>query len=86
MSFPDTFNGSLECVCAVMLALDVRALMRAKMAKGVSILARMFFWGWSIWNLWWYPHLGQWFSFVGAVAVMLPQSAWIYLLWRYRRD
>jgi hypothetical protein len=81
---PDIFNGLLEFVCAVMLCLDIRALAQDGDVAGISIGARGFFWCWSIWNLWWYPHLDQWFSFAGAVCVLVPQTLWIYLLVRYR--
>jgi len=80
MAPPDLINGTLEFVCSIMLWLDVRAVWRARGAAGVSIGARVFFWFWSVWNLWWYPHLGQYISAAGAVAVMLPQTLWLFLL------
>jgi hypothetical protein len=85
MHLPDLVNGSLEVACSVMLWFDVRALVRDRSVQGVSLLARFFFWGWSIWNLWWYPHLGQTLSFAGAVAVMLPQTIWVFLLIKWRQ-
>jgi hypothetical protein len=84
LQLPDFLNGSLELVCAGMLYLDVRTLLKHKTVQGISIIARTFFWGWSIWNLWWYPHLHQTFSFVGALAVMLPQTFWLGMLIRYK--
>lgn len=43
-----------------------------------------FFWSWGIWNLFFYPSLGQWYSFVGGIALVAGNTVWVALALRYR--
>lgn len=68
-----------------MLTLDVLKIIKHRQVQGVSLIARSFFWAWSLWNLFWYANLHQWLSWYGAIAVMIPQTVWLGLLIYYRR-
>lgn len=80
----DLFNGSLEIVCAMMLLMDVSAILKHQNVQGVSLTSRTFFWGWGCWNVYWYAHLDQWLSWFGAIMVMIPQTVWMGFLVYYR--
>jgi hypothetical protein len=43
----------------------------------VSIAATAFFAAWGLWNLYYYPHLGQWASWAGGVAVVTTNTAYV---------
>lgn len=81
----DMFNGLLEFVGSLMLWLNVRALYKDKQVKGVNWLTTLFFTGWGVWNLAYYPSLGQWWSFAGGISLALANLAWLVLLLKYRR-
>lgn len=52
--------------------------------EGVSLLSTSFFTGWGLWNLYYYPSLGQMLSFEGGVAIVLTNIIWLSLMFKYR--
>jgi hypothetical protein len=81
---PDLFNGLFEFFGSVMIWRNVAALMRDKMLRGVHWGATAFFTSWGIWNLYYYPSLGQWWSFAGGLSIMTANLAWLWLALKYR--
>lgn len=76
----DFVNGMFELGGALLLLLNVRALYRHREIKGVHRGPTVFFTFWGMWNLFYYPHLGQWWSFAGGIAVVLVNLAWLLLI------
>jgi hypothetical protein len=37
----------------------------------------LFFTSWGVWNLYYYPSLGQWLSFAAGIALCLGNIAWV---------
>lgn len=85
MMWPDLINGIFEAGGAWWLRQDVKALRRDRSIKGVYWPARCYFAAWGVWNLAYYPSLGQWASFSGGVAIVLVNVYWCYLAWRFTR-
>lgn len=83
---PDHFNALFEAGGAALLLLNVRALLRDRRLAGVHIAPTAFFAAWGLWNLYYYPHLGQWWSFAAGLAVVAVNAAWIGLALYYRRQ
>jgi hypothetical protein len=82
---PDTINGLFELFGSAMIWINIRALYRAKRYEGVS-LAPVFFWSsWGLWNLFYYPHLGQIFSFLGGCSVVAANTINGALMFYYAR-
>ena len=77
---PDLVNGLFEFGGAAMLYLNVRALWRDRIIAGVHWGPVVFWTTWGFWNLFYYPHLDQWWSFAGGVAVVAMNTAWLVLL------
>lgn len=73
---PDLMNGLFEFTGAVMLARNVLQLHRDKMVRGVHWSPTLFFAAWGIWNLYYYPALGQWCSFSGGMAIVAVNFVW----------
>lgn len=73
----DLINGCFEATGAVMCFLNVRRLYRDKKVAGVMWQVQAFFTAWGIWNLYYYPSLGQWFSFIGGSALVTFNGAWV---------
>ncbi len=85
MSWADGVNGAFELVSGLLLWNNVRILYRDKQVRGVSIVTTAVFALWGYWNLYYYPSLGQWLSLAGGLSVVLANTAWVGLAWRYRR-
>jgi len=81
----DVVNGSLECLAGFVVLLHCRVLHRDKEVRGVSLPAVFFFCGWGFWNLWYYPHLGQFFSFIGGILVVFSNTLWLLMMLYYNR-
>jgi hypothetical protein len=86
VSLSDAFNGTLETLGAVFILMSIRMLHTAKLVRGVSAKHVAFFSIWGIWNLYYYPSLGQWFSFWGGVLLVVTNIFWLgqiayYLIW-----
>lgn len=84
MNIPDFINGLFEMSGGFFLWNNVRILFRQKKIRGVSILTTAIFSAWGFWNLFYYPHLGQWLSFVGGINVVLANTAWVILALKYK--
>lgn len=82
---PDVINGLFEFVGSVMLWRNVLQLHRDKMVRGVHWTATGFFMAWGYWNLFYYPHLGQWWSFWGGVSIVTANTVWLAQMLYYGR-
>lgn len=81
--WPDIINGSFEFLAGFAVLNHCRAVYRDKAVKGVSILSVIFFTAWGFWNLYYYPHLNQIWSFYGGLFIVAANSLWVWLLIRY---
>lgn len=85
MNVPDLVNGSFEFLAGFMVLNHRKAVIRDKAVAGVSILSTAFFSLWGMWNLWYYPHLGQKASFYGGLMIVVANCLWVGLMLKYRR-
>jgi hypothetical protein len=83
MQTNDIINGSLELTSALFCTINIFKLVKDKEIKGVSWLPTFFYMIWGIWNLYYYPSLGQVFSFVGGVFIFAVNIVWLLLLFYY---
>jgi hypothetical protein len=83
-ALPDIVNGGFEFFGGAFNWLNVRRLMIDKKLRGVSKLPTIIFTTWGVWNIWYYPHLGQWMSFWGGTVIVGANMFWCYLAWKYR--
>lgn len=83
---PDIINGAFEFAGAAFIGLSVRRVLIDKAVAGISWVHVGFFAVWGLWNLFYYPHLDQWFSFAGGVA-LAAMNTWCVglLIWYGRR-
>lgn len=84
MPLPDVVNGLFETFGGFMVWLNVHTVLRDKIVRGVSSAATWVFTAWALWNLYYYPSLGQWASFVGGGVIVSGNVAWCICAWRYR--
>lgn len=83
ISWPDVVNGLFETFAGAFIFLHIRQLYKDKQVKGVSIVAAVFFASWGYWNLFYYPHLDQWISFVGGLGVVTMNTIWCAMMIYY---
>jgi len=82
---PDLINGILESVAGLFIALSCWRLFKDKKVRGVSVIHVFFFALWGFWNLYYYPHLGQYLSFWGGVLVVTINTFWVGQMLYYGR-
>ncbi len=85
MIWQDLLNGVFESLGGFFIFLSCRKLMRQKKVRGVSMYHITYFTAWGFWNLYYYPFLEQWTSFVGGMLVVLVNILWLVLLIYYIR-
>ena len=81
----DLINGIFEVGGSVFCWLNVLKLHADKRVQGVYWPVTAFFAVWGMWNLYYYPSLGQWFSFWGGVLLCLGNTVWVVMAIRYAR-
>ena len=86
MDWMDLGNSVFESFGFIAVWGNVAALRKSKCVRGVSLLAFAFFASWGYWNLFYYPHLDQWLSFVAGIGIVVANTTWIVLAWRYRAN
>lgn len=85
MDWQDTINGGFEMLAGIMILNHCRCVQRDKRVQGVSVVSTIFFALWGVWNLYYYPSLGQWYSALGGVSVVSANILWIVLMLKYRK-
>lgn len=81
---PDLVNAGFELLGGLFILNHCRVLMRDRQVKGVSIDSVVFFNAWGIWNLFFYPSLGQLWSTLGGLLMVAANTFWVFLLFKYR--
>ena len=82
---PDLINGLFELFGSVMLWKNVIQLYKDKQVRGVHWTATGFFAAWGYWNLFYYPHLDQWWSFAGGISIVIANTIWLFQMLYYGR-
>lgn len=85
MSWPDMVNAGFEAGAGLAVLAHCARLYQHKEARGLSIPAVIFFTGWGVWNMYYYPHLGQFWSLAGGIFVTLANAIYLALLVAYSR-
>lgn len=85
MTWQDCINGAFEALGGFAVLLSVRRLWRDKRVAGVHWGMIGFFASWGVWNLYYYPHLGQIASFLGGLGVASVNAAYLAMLLYYQR-
>ena len=83
---PDVINGMFQLIGAGFTWANAWHLYQAKQIKGVYWPTLLFFTAFGLWNLFYYPMLGQWFSFVAGVFLVAGNAAWVILAVYYTRN
>ena len=86
MHWQDAINSAILALCSITLWLNVQRLYRDKQIRGVSWMPTLLFAGWGYWDLYYYPHLGQWFSLVSTISITAANTLWVMMALKYRKN
>lgn len=78
---PDLINGLFELLGGIAVWANVRVILRDRHYAGFSPWTTVFFSGWGLWNCFYYPHLGQWWSFAGGLFICTGNFVYILCLY-----
>lgn len=81
----DLINALFELSAGFFVFLSVRKTLQDKRVQSVNWLTTAFFAVWGIWNLYYYPSLDQWYSFIGGISVAFMNTWWFFLLIYYSK-
>jgi hypothetical protein len=79
----DCVNGLFESCGGLFVLMNIWRVVKDKTVRGVAIAPTAFFTLWGLWNLYYYPSLGQWVSFGGGIAVVSGNAVWVGLALKY---
>lgn len=79
----DLINGLFEALAGLMVLNHCRVLRTDKAVRGVSVATVAFFTALGVWNLYYYPALGQPWSFAGGIVVVAANSLYVGMLLHY---
>lgn len=82
---PDTINAMFEFAGAICVMRNAHRVRVDKGYAGVSIPAVVFFFSWGVWNLFYYPHLDQFWSLTSGMFLVVANACWVFELWKYGR-
>lgn len=73
----DMINGSFECIGGFLCWINVYKLYKDKNICGVYWPTTAFFSAWGLWNLYYYPSLSQYWSFIGGLFIATGNITWV---------
>lgn len=86
MNLLDLLNGGFELGAAAMSYLNLRRLHKDGGVMGFDWRTQVFYTGWGLSNLAFYPSNGLMFSFAGGVCVVVMNILWLLSLWSIARQ
>lgn len=85
MLTPDHINGAFEFVGSLLTWGNAVRVYKDRGYAGIYLPATVFFFFWGLWNLFYYPSLRQWWSFVGGASLVLANYVWVFAMIHYGR-
>lgn len=80
----DCVNGLFEFCASIAIWVSIFRALRDRSVAGISWITVGFFTTWGVWNLLYYPSLGQTMSFLAGICVVISNCIWLILLLFYR--
>src|SRR4051812_4147101 len=82
----DLINACFEIVASIFLSLDYQALRRDRRVAGISVISRVFFVAWGVFNPYFYVVQGLTYSFIAGIVVCVINFWWLGQYWIIRRE
>ncbi len=85
----DHVTALFELGATVMVCFNLYALYKDSQVKGVSIWTTVFFVLWGVWNLFFYPAYGLYWSYVAGALMLFANLIWVLgatiLYWEHKK-
>lgn len=81
----DLINATFEIVGALLTWMNVRQVARDKGHMGIYLPAIGTFALWGVWNLFYYYHLAQFWSWLATFVMVAANFSWVGLMLYYGR-
>ena len=85
MITPDIINCLFEFAGGYFIVVSILQLLKDKRVEGVNWQTPAFFSSWAWWNIYFYPHLDQWWSAVAAAILGVANTTWFVMLLYYKK-
>lgn len=82
----DLFNALFELGASIFLTLDIQALRRDRRVAGISVISRVFFVAWGLFNPYFYAVQGLTYSFIAGLIVCGVNLWWLGQYWIIKRE
>jgi uncharacterized membrane protein YfcA len=86
ISLMDAANAFFEGGGSLFVLNHVRVLLKQRQVRGVSLLSIGFFTLWGVFNIFYYRHLGQSFSWYAGIAVLIANLIYVSLAIYFKRQ
>lgn len=83
--WPDVVNAVFEALGGVAIFGHCVRLYKDKMVRGVYWPATAFFLTWGFWNIFYYSHLDQWWSWGAGLLIAAANTTWCLMMAYYIR-
>jgi len=83
MNISDFINGLFEILGSLAIWYNIFALHKDKQYKGTRIAASFFFTSWGYWNMYYYPHLHQFWSLAGSISIAIANTIYASMMFYY---
>lgn len=77
----DHINALFELGGTLLMLPTLIRSWRLGTVQGVHLATPLFFWSWGLWNILYYPSLGQFWSFTAGILLFITNTAWIVMVW-----
>lgn len=77
MTWQDIVTGGFETFGGIPILMSILKTHRDKRVTGLHVSSNLFFTTWGLWNLYYWPHLGQVAAFLGGVVLCLANVVWL---------
>jgi hypothetical protein len=82
--WPDVINSVFEACGGIVIVGNCLKILKQKEFKGGNMYGVIFTSSWGAWNLFYYFHLHQYFSWGAGLSIFLANCWWIYLILYYK--
>ena len=81
----DFANAFFEAGGSIFILNHARVLYNQKLVRGMSLLSVFFFSCWGVFNIFYYSHLNQQFSWYAGIAVLVANTIYLSMIIYYKR-
>jgi Na+-driven multidrug efflux pump len=82
----DIINAFFEMGAAIFLSFDYQALRRDRRVAGISVVSRIFFVLWGLFNPYFYAAQGLMWSFMAGLVVCGVNFVWLFQYYKIRAE